>query len=106
MKRLNWVISLAVAAVFVAFGALADMQGTGQSGGWEKRLPVDPNPERAVEPPGHRVGVFAGGLDPPSAAAVAKEGSLWVAILGQRQAGREPIDQPHVKIFNKNGRGP
>jgi glucose/arabinose dehydrogenase len=104
MKRLNWMMLVAAAAAFPAFGVLADMQGTGQAGGWQKRIPVTPNPEKVVVPPGYTVGVFTAGLDTPSAAAVDKDGNLWVTISGQLLGGPDPIDPPHVKIFDKSGK--
>src|SRR5437868_8492701 len=103
MKRLNWMMLAALAAAFPAFGALADMQGSGQAGGWEKRIPVAPNPDKVVVPPGYKVGVFKAGLDTPAAAAVDKDGNVWVTISGQLLGGPDPIDPPHVKVFDKNG---
>jgi len=103
MKRLTWMMLAAVAAALPAFGAMADMQGTGEAGGWAKRVPVTPNPDKIVVPPGYKVGVFKAGLDTPAAAAVDKDDNLWVTISGQLLGGPDPIDPPHVKVFDKNG---
>ena len=102
----GWQASLlASAAVLVAAApaALADMQGTGESGGWEKRVAVTPDPSKVVVPDGYEVGVFVAGLDTPSSATVDGEGNLWVAISGKLLGGPDPIDDPHVKVFDPQG---
>ena len=82
----KWTVSLVLAALLPASVAFADMQaqqGTPQAGDWVKRIPVVPNPDKVVVPPGYKVGVFKAGLDTPSSAAVDKDGNVWVAISGQ-----------------------
>ena len=58
----------------------ADMQGTGESGGWEKRIAVEPDPSKVVVPEGYEVGILVKGLNAPSSATVDGEGNLWVAV--------------------------
>ena len=60
--------------------AWADMQGTGESGGWEKRVAVKPDPSKVVVPDGYEVGVLVEGLNAPSAATVDGDGNLWVVV--------------------------
>ena len=103
---LKWTASLVLAALLPASVAFADMQaqqGTPQAGDWVKRIPVVPNPDKVVVPPGYKVGVFKAGLDTPSSAAVDKDGNLWVAISGQLFNTIDEIEPPHVKIFDKSG---
>ena len=89
----------------VAGAAQADMQGTGDSGGWEKRVAIEPDPSKVVVPDGYEVGIFAKGLSAPSAATVDGDGNLWVAVspplLGSPD--QEEFDDPHVKVFNPAG---
>ena len=80
--------------------AWADMQGTGEAGGWERRVAVKPDPSKVVVPPGYEVGIFVQGLDTPSSATVDADGNLWVAISGSlfggsihRQAPRQGVRQ-------------
>ncbi len=84
--------------------AHADMQGTGQSGGWEKRIAVKPDASKVVVPDGYKISIFAQGLDTPSSATVDKDGNLWVAISGKLLGGPDPIDEAHVKVFDKTGK--
>jgi hypothetical protein len=92
-------VGLAVAA------AQADMQGTGESGGWEKRVPVTPDPSKVVVPDGYEVGVFAKGLSAPSSATVDADGNLWVAVstplLGSPES--DAFDPPQVKVLDRQG---
>src|SRR4029077_5262229 len=100
----KWTVSLVLVALLPASVAFADMQaqqGTPQAGDWVKRIPVVPNPDKVVVPPGYKVGVFKAGLDTPSSAAVDKDGNLWVAISGQLFNTIDEIEPPHVKIFDK-----
>src|SRR6476619_1523 len=102
----KWTVSLVLAALLPASVAFADMQaqqGTPQAGDWVKRIPVVPNPDKIVVPPGYKVGVFKAGLDTPSSAAVDKDGNLWVAISGVLLGSPEAdqIDSAHVKIFDR-----
>ena len=102
----KWTVSLLLAALLPASVAFADMQaqqGTPQAGDWVKRIPVVPNPDKIVVPPGYKVGVFKAGLDTPSSAAVDKDGNLWVAISGQLFNTIDEIEPAHVKIFDKSG---
>jgi hypothetical protein len=96
-------VASAAALVAAAPAALADMQGTGQSGGWEKRVAVTPDPSKVVVPDGYEVKVFVAGLDTPSSATVDGEGNLWVAISGKLLGGPDPIEEPHVKVFDQQG---
>jgi len=84
--------------------AQADMKGTGQSGGWEKRVAVEPNPAKIVVPDGYEVGIFAKGLDTPSSATVDGKGNLWVAISGKLLGGPDPIEKAHIKVFSPDGK--
>lgn len=79
------------------------MQGTGESGGWSKRIAVVPDPSKVVVPDGYEVGVLVSGLDTPSAATVDGEGNIWVAISGPLFGGLDEIDPPHVKVFDPEG---
>jgi hypothetical protein len=63
----KWTVSLVLAALLPASVAFADMQaqqGTPQAGDWVKRIPVVPNPDKIVVPPGYKVGVFKAGRRP------------------------------------------
>lgn len=104
--RLSRALALGVAAsAIVAMGAQADMQGTGESGGWEPRVAVEPDASKVVVPEGYEVGIFAKGLSAPSAATVDADGNLWVAVspplLGSPDS--EEFDDPHVKVFDPQG---
>jgi hypothetical protein len=82
--RLSTTLTLAAGVSLLALSsAWADMQGTGQSGGWAKRIAVVPDPSKVVVPKGYEVSVFVAGLDTPSSATVDKDGNLWVAISGK-----------------------
>jgi hypothetical protein len=85
--------------------ASADMQGTGESGGWEKRIAVEPDPSKVVVPDGYEVGIFVKGLNAPSSATVDGEGNLWVAVspplLGSPDA--DQFEEAHVKVFDPQG---
>ena len=85
--------------------AWADMQGTGESGGWEKRIAVKPDPSKVVVPEGYEVGIFAEGLSAPSAATVDGDGNLWVVVspplLGSPEA--EEFEEAHIKVFGPDG---
>ena len=83
----------------------ADMQGTGESGGWEKRIAVEPDPSKVVVPDGYEVGIFVQGLNAPSSATVDGDGNLWVAVspplLGSPDA--DQFEEAHVKVFDPQG---
>ncbi len=83
----------------------ADMQGTGESGGWEKRIAVKPDPTKVVVPDGYEVGVLVEGLNAPSAATVDGDGNLWVVVspplLGSPEA--EEFEEAHIKVFGPDG---
>ncbi len=85
--------------------AWADMQGTGESGGWEKRIAVKPDPTKVVVPDGYEVGVLVEGLSAPSAATVDGDGNLWVVVspplLGSPEA--EEFEEAHIKVFGPDG---
>ena len=104
MKQWTALLLAGAAALLAASPALADMQGTGQSAGWEKRIAVKPDASKVVVPAGYKVSIFAQGLDTPSSATVDKEGNLWVAISGKLLGGPDPIDDAHVKVFDKSGK--
>jgi hypothetical protein len=84
----------------------ADMQGTGESGGWEKRIAVEPDPAMVLVPDGYEVGIFVKGLNAPSSATVDADGNLWVAVspplLGSPDA--DQFEEAHVKVFNPQGK--
>ncbi|HEX6112198.1 MAG TPA: hypothetical protein VFZ10_07815, partial [Geminicoccaceae bacterium] len=86
--------------------ASADMQGTGESGGWEKRVAVEPDPSKVVVPDGYEVGSFVKGLNAPSSATVDGDGNLWVAVspplLGSPDA--DQFEEAHVKVFDPQGK--
>jgi glucose/arabinose dehydrogenase len=86
--------------------ASADMQGTGEAGGWEKRIAVEPDPSKVVVPDGYEVGIFVKGLGAPSSATVDGDGNLWVAVapplLGSPEA--DQFEEAHVKVFDPQGK--
>lgn len=99
----TWKLAAIIAAACMWAGnSVADMQGTGESGGWEPRIAVVPDPSKVVVPEGYEVGVFVSGLDTPSAATVDGDGNLWVAISGPLFGGDE-TEKAHVKVFDKGG---
>jgi hypothetical protein len=83
----------------------ADLQGTGVSGGWEKRIAVKPDPSKVVVPDGYVVGIVGQGLYAPSSAPVVGDGNLWVAVspplLGSPDA--DQFEDAHVKVFDPQG---
>lgn len=98
--------ALSIGALVASVGvASADMQGTGQSGGWEKRVAVEPDPSKVVVPDGYEVGILAKGLSAPSSATVDAEGNLWVAVspplLGSPEM--DQFEEAHVKVFDPQG---
>ena len=82
------------ALVVPASLAYADMQdtaqGTADSGGWTKRVAVEPNPAKVVVPDGYEVGVLVKGLNAPSSATVDGDGNLWVAVSPALLGGGGP----------------
>jgi hypothetical protein len=92
-----WSASMLLVSTSLAW---ADMQGTGESGGWEKRIAVKPDPSKVVVPEGYEVGILVEGLNAPSAATVDGEGNLWVVVspplLGSPDAEDElfPLEGP------------
>ena len=104
MKTWKRLLLAGAATVLAAPAALADMQGTGQSGGWEKRIAVKPDASKVVVPAGYKVSIFAQGLDTPSSATVDKDGNVWVAISGKLLGGPDPIEEAHIKVFDKSGK--
>jgi hypothetical protein len=84
----------------------ADMQGTGESGGWEKRIAVKPDPSKVVVPEGYEVGVFVQGLGAPSSATVDGDGNVWVVVapplLGSPD--KDQFEDAHVKVFDPQGK--
>jgi hypothetical protein len=84
----------------------ADMQGTGESGGWEKRIAVEPDPSKVVVPDGYQVGIFVKGLNAPSSATVDGDGNLWVAVspplLGSPDA--DQFESARVKVYDPTGK--
>ncbi len=100
----TWKLAAFIAAACLWTGtSVADMQGTGESGGWAKRIAVVPDPSKVVVPDGYEVGVLVSGLDTPSAATVDGEGNVWVAISGPLFGGLDEIEPPHVKVFDPAG---
>ena len=83
--------ALSITALVASAGvASADMQGTADSGGWEKRIAVEPDPSKVVVPEGYEVGVFVKGLGAPSSATVDGDGNLWVAVAPPLLGSPEP----------------
>ena len=102
MKR--WTALLLGLGITVLAVPGAQAQGAGQSGDWDKRVAVKPDPSKVVVANGYKISIFAQGLDTPSSATVDKDGNLWVAISGKLLGGPDPIDDPHVKVFDKSGK--
>jgi hypothetical protein len=106
MKR--WSCLAWSAAVLLGSSGIvsADMQGTGESGGWEKRIAVEPDPSKVVVPDGYEVGILVKGLNAPSSATVDGDGNLWVAVspplLGSPDA--DQFEEAHVKVFDPTGK--
>jgi hypothetical protein len=94
-----------IALVASAGIASADMQGTGESGGWAKRVAVTPDPSKVVVPEGYEVGILVQGLNAPSSATVDADGNIWVAVspplLGSPDA--DQFEEAHVKVFDPQG---
>jgi len=76
----------------------------GRAGTWSKRQAWRHDPSKVVVPKGYKVGLFKGGLDTVSAVTVDKDGNVWANISGSLFGGLDDIDQPHVKVFDKNGK--
>jgi hypothetical protein len=98
--------ALSITALVASAGvASADMQGTADSGGWEKRIAVEPVPSKVVVPEGYEVGILVKGLNAPSSATVDADGNIWVAVapplLGSPDA--DQFEEPHVKVFDPQG---
>jgi hypothetical protein len=99
--------ALSITALVASAGvASADMQGTADSGGWEKRIAVEPDPSKVVVPDGYEVGVLVRGLSAPSSATVDAEGNIWVAVspplLGSPD--KDQFEEAHVKVFDPQGK--
>ncbi len=99
--------ALSITALVASAGvASADMQGTADSGGWEKRIAVEPDPSKVVVPEGYEVGILVKGLSAPSSATVDADGNLWVAVspplLGSPDA--DQFEEAHVKVFDPQGK--
>jgi len=94
-------LALPLAAATAAWADMEAQQGTGKAGGWAARTPVKPDPSKIVVPKGYTVGVFAAGLDTPSAATVDGDGNLWVAISGPLFA--QGTEAPNVKCTTRVG---
>jgi hypothetical protein len=90
----------AATGLLVAPAAMADMHS---SGDWSPRTAVTPDPTKVVVPDGYEVGILVAGLDTPAAGAVDGDGNIWVTISGSLLGGPEPIDEPHVKVFDPDG---
>ena len=101
-KSLLLAACVAPLAASVAFADMEAQQGTGKAGGWAPRVAVKPDPSKIVVPKGYKVGVFAAGLDTPSASAVDGDGNVWVAISGPLFA--QGTEAPNVKIYDKTGK--
>jgi len=97
---------LSITALVASAGvASADMQGTADSGGWAKRIAVEPDPSKVVVPEGYEVGILVKGLNAPSSATVDADGNIWVAV-SQPLLGSPDFDQfepAHVKVFDPQG---
>jgi hypothetical protein len=88
-------------AVSLAWSDTEAQQGSGKAVSSAPRVAVKPDPSKIIVPGGYKVGVFAAGLDTPSAATVDGDGNVWVAISGPLpMQGTEPA---HVKVFDKSG---
>jgi glucose/arabinose dehydrogenase len=112
MKLWSCLVLSAGALALPATLAYADMQdtaqGTADSGGWTKRVAVEPNPAKVVVPDGYEVGVFVKGLNAPSSATVDGDGNLWVAVspalLGGGGPAKAEFESARVKVFDPSGK--
>jgi hypothetical protein len=98
--------ALSITALVASAGvASADMQGTADSGGWAKRIAVEPDPSKVVVPEGYEVGILVKGLNAPSSATVDADGNIWVAVspplLGSPDF--DQFEEAHVKVFDSQG---
>jgi hypothetical protein len=103
MKILKLMLAPLVLLPLAVSVVLADQQGTGRAGSWEKRIAVKPDASKIVVPKGYKVGILASGIDTPSGVTVDGQDNVWVAISGPLFGGGE-IDPPHVKVFDKSGK--
>ena len=99
--------ALSITALVASAGvASADMQGSADSGGWEKRIAVEPDPSKVVVPEGYEVGILVKGLSAPSSATVDAEGNIWVVVspplLGSPDA--DQFEEAHIKVFDPQGK--
>ena len=99
--------ALSITALVASAGvASADMQGTADSGGWEKRIAVEPDPSKVVVPEGYEVGILVKGLE----RAVVCHGRRRRQSLGRglaaaaRQPGADQFEEAHVKVFDPQGK--
>jgi len=75
-------------------------------GTMEKGKLIKPNPAAIVVPKGYKVELFASGLNTPAAAAVDKDGNVWVAESGSccgPSAKQEGLAS-QLKVFDKSGK--
>jgi hypothetical protein len=96
--------ALSITALVASAGvASADMQGTADSGGWAKRIAVEPDPAKVVVPEGYEVGILVKGLNAPSSATVDADGNIWVAVspplLGSPDF--DQFEEAHVKCSTR-----
>ena len=103
MRLSKVLLTTCIVTLAAAPAVLADQQGTGRSGGWEKRIAVKPDPSKIVVPKGYKVGVLVSGLDTASGITVDGDDNVWVALSGPLFGGGE-IEPPHVKVFDKTGK--